>query len=365
MAATLDKLLKEGCSQHYDEETNRQILVVNLFSLVGISLTLSLGIVALVGKNYPLAFSLLTASFLFIVSRKIQSIFSNSVGRLLAMYLLTGCLMALMSFLVVTGGRANTGPLWIYIVPPVAMFFGGFRRGLGVMAGFTLLIVILLFFPDDYLLLTHYSYEFKTRLIYSFLTVTFLSAFYEYSRQKTYETAKELSRQFKQQALHDPLTHLPNRRGIQQQIEQELSRMTRHGRPISIVIVDVDHFKNINDTYGHDNGDVVLTKISEIFRKWIRRQDSVGRWGGEEFIFVLPETPETNGKLLADKVRSALEGTFINIQGNDIQVTASFGVCEINKEITLDRALRQADKALYQAKKEGRNCVVAANACDD
>ena len=362
---SLHRFVKQGCNEQFNEETNRKILVINLFALVGVSITLVLGLRALTATDFPLALVLFVATTLFGISQQLHLRIDGAVGRILSMNLLLTCLMGLMAILIVTGGKSGTGPLWIYIVPPVAMFFGGFRRGLISIFGFTLLISVLLFFPEGRLLMTDYTFEFKTRLIYSFMTVTFLSAFYEYSRQRTFETMQKLSEQFEQQALHDPLTRLPNRRGIQQHLNFELARIGRNGRPFSVALADIDNFKQINDNYGHDNGDNVLTRISKLFVQRLRRQDQVARWGGEEFLFVLPETPENNAVLLAEKIRSALEQNPIFLDGKPIHVTASFGVCEVNADVELDRALSLADKALYKSKALGRNRIVAASQLSD
>ncbi|MBU3022464.1 GGDEF domain-containing protein [Aestuariibacter sp. A3R04] len=356
-----NKLLNRGCRSNYDEETNRRIVVINLFALVGIILTFILGITALLGNDLSLGISLLAASSFFFLASQIQASSRNRFGHLIAVYLLTGCLMGLETYLIITGGYANTGPLWIYLLPPVAMFFGGFSRGLVVMGGFTLLIAIILFFPHDALLLTEYSHPFKTRLLYSFVTVTFLSAFYEYSRQRTYQTVRDLSAEFERQALHDTLTKLPNRRGMRQLMEQEIKRHQRNKLPLSVVLTDIDNFKKVNDTYGHGNGDIILKRTADILRQNIRRQDLVCRWGGEEFLIVLPETNETNAATLAEKIRKTLADSEIWLDERKIGITASFGICEINEDVSVDRALTLADKALYQAKHQGRNRVVLSH----
>lgn len=358
--ATAASFFKRGSSPEFDEETNRRVLVVNLFSFVGYTITLALGLSSLFSSEWTLGFSLLSASMVFFLASQIQAAYRNRVGQTISVYLLTGCLMALETYLLVTGGYNNTGPLWLYILPPVAMFFGGFKRGLIVIAVFTILIAILLFSPHESLLLTHYSDSFKTRLLLSFCTVTFLSAFYEYSRQRTYEMMRILSAQYEQQALHDTLTLLPNRRGISQLLDQELKRHHRTQSPLTLILVDVDKFKQINDTYGHNNGDIVLQRTAQLLRQNIRRQDIVSRWGGEEFLMVVPETSEESAAILAEKVRKTLENTAFWLDDREIKVTASFGICEVNHEISLNRGLSMADKALYKAKQLGRNKVVCA-----
>ncbi len=358
-------LIRRGTRDFLDEDTNRRIVVVNLFSMVGVTITLALGIRALAISNWPLATFLLISTCLFAAAQIVQQQLANHTGRIIGMTILLSCLMFLMAFLLVTGGVENTGPLWIYTVPPVTLFFAGFHRGLVIVSCFTLLIALLLFFPHDALLLTAYSSEFKSRLLLSFMTITFLSAFYEYSRETSYEKAVNLRQKFEQQAMHDQLTRLPNRRGAYARIEQEERRLKRHGRPFSLVLADIDHFKAINDQLGHSAGDVVLQRVASLFTERLRAQDIVSRWGGEEFLFILPETPENNALLVAEQLRSELDARPIIIDGNKLHITASFGVCEYSQDAPLDRALSLADSALYRAKRDGRNRVVSASVLNE
>lgn len=365
LSGKIHSIINAGCSYHFDEDTNRKIRVVNLFSAMGITISLLLGTRAMVANEVQLGTILLSATLVFATSHQVQVWFRNKLGQTVSVSLLLSGLMALMLLLVVTGGKSNTGPLWIYIVPPVAMFFTGVKLGLLTIFGFTLLLAVILFFPQDHLLLTSYSFEFKTRLLYSFATVTVLSAFYEFSRQQTFEVVKRLSAQFERQALHDSLTHLPNRRAAQQYLQREIARMKRNGRPLTVIIADIDHFKQVNDRYGHANGDTVLQSVSTTIKQHLRAQDIVARWGGEEFLIILPETAQDNAVILAEKLRRALEMKGIAIESEEIKVSASFGACEVNEDVSLHRALTLADQALYEAKQAGRNRVVPAHQVND
>lgn len=269
--------------------------------------------------------------------------------------------MALTLLLVITGGKDNTGPLWIYLVPPVTMFFAGFIRGLLALVAYTIACTIVLFGFNEADFVANYSYAFKTRLLYSFATVTFLSAFYEYSRQKSYDTALYLSEQFERQAKHDHLTQLLNRRGAQQCLEREYARMQRNKRHFSIAIADIDRFKSINDSLGHEQGDEVLRQISNIFKTRSRGQDVLARWGGEEFMFIFNDTDEAGAVKALEQIRATLNNAPLNINGNEIYITSSFGVCEVTPNIDISSAIRLADKALYHAKDHGRNHVCAAS----
>ena len=361
MLNTLKKFIELGTDASFSDDLNRRIRVVNMFSAVGMSATFILGFRALFAQDAFLACVLFSASILFAMSHKLQSMIGAKRGSFISAMVIIVCLMSLMLILVITGGNASTGPLWMFTVPPVTMFFAGFRRGLFALTGFTTLVILILFTPDNVLLATEYSYEFKTRLIYSFITISFLSAFYEYSRQRSYNTAMYLSEQFERQARYDPLTTILNRRGGQQQLEQELSRMQRNNKPFSIALADIDRFKSINDTFGHDVGDEVLKQVADVFSRRLRVQDGLSRWGGEEFLFVFPETNEQDAKSVTEQIRENLSTKAISVEGKSHRVTSSFGVCEITSSITLTMALNLADQALYRAKSDGRNKVCAAS----
>lgn len=158
----------------------------------------------------------------------------------------------------------------------------------------------------------------------------------------------------------DFLTGLANRLHIIEQIKREESRFNR-GTPLcSIIIADIDYFKKINDTYGHEAGDLVLKAVADIFKINTRKQDITARWGGEEFLFLLPETPGEAACKFAEKVRSAVEQTPVKTDSGNISVTMTFGVCEFIKELSVDGTIRMADNALYNGKSGGRNCVQLA-----
>lgn len=358
----LRSYLFAGVEPQLDTEIRRQIIVINLFSAVGLSITLFLGANAAMQLDTPLALGLLLAGSGFFASHlflKLSNMPLTSRYRLSANVLL-GCLMALMLYLVYAGGANNTGPLWIYLVPPVAMFFGGMRKGLRDIAIFVVLISIMMFYPDGALLSTDYSFEFKTRLLLSFLTLTFLAGFYENSRCQSYLRIQELSDQFEQQARQDPLTHLPNRRGMKCHLEYEHNRSLRSKLPMSIMLCDIDHFKSVNDQFGHDAGDAVLIQIADTFRKALRKQDLVARWGGEEFLFLLPETNVNDALIIAEKVRKKVQNSDFHHQNRKITATVSIGLGEVSEATPVEQTINLADQALYHAKSGGRNRSVSA-----
>lgn len=164
-----------------------------------------------------------------------------------------------------------------------------------------------------------------------------------------------LQKKLENLAIKDRLTNLYNRHKLDEIVQNELERSNRFNHNFSFSILDIDNFKDINDTYGHQIGDEVLIKIAKILKESIRKVDYVGRWGGEEFLILCPETDINGSKKLLEKIRKNIEESKII---EDLKVTASFGLTELKKDDTLKEILKRADDALYEAKKEGKNRVV-------
>ena len=158
-------------------------------------------------------------------------------------------------------------------------------------------------------------------------------------------------------ANYDFLTDIFNRQAIEKQLHTEYLRAKRYGHELSLIIFDIDCFKGINDRYGHLIGDKVLKKITELTLATIRKTDFMGRWGGEEFLILLPNTPSSAALLLAKRLRFVIEE---NSPENIDQLTASFGVATLQSTWEEEDLLRYADTALYKAKKSGRNQVCVA-----
>lgn len=165
----------------------------------------------------------------------------------------------------------------------------------------------------------------------------------------------ELENKLSQLASKDVLTGLCNRRKLEESLATEITRATRYKSPMSLIIFDIDHFKSINDQFGHDVGDDVLRGVAKVIQDNIRKTDICARWGGEEFIILSPETTEENIENLAEKLRYAIENYDFDIPK---KITASFGVTQYINGETSEQMIKRADKAMYQAKENGRNRVV-------
>lgn len=169
----------------------------------------------------------------------------------------------------------------------------------------------------------------------------------------------------RQQAEHlarlDPLTDTNNRRAFDSISEPIWSITRRHDRDLSVIMLDLDHFKRINDTYGHTCGDQVLKAVASVLKEGIRDSDIVARWGGEEFIILLPETTLTEAVLLAERLRAAIAGMHVVCPGKTLTITASFGVAERHaRHQKLEALIAEADRQMYQAKELSRNRVCHA-----
>jgi len=161
-----------------------------------------------------------------------------------------------------------------------------------------------------------------------------------------------------QTARTDYLTQLPNRRAMIQILDNEAARFERAAHPFSLVLLDIDHFKAINDSFGHDGGDEILVNIAERMRAWMREKDVLARWGGEEFLILLSDTGVDSAADQAERLRAAIEAETFSIQQGETRITASLGVAGYIQAESIDSCIKDADIALYRAKSGGRNRVV-------
>ena len=168
----------------------------------------------------------------------------------------------------------------------------------------------------------------------------------------------QLFSEIQELAITDPLTKIFNRRHFFDMAEQDFDRSKRYHRPMSMIMMDIDHFKRVNDTYGHGVGDQVLQKIAAIYNHTLREVDIFARYGGEEFVVLLPETTATEAQLIAERLRQLIARTPIEITNQTLSLTISFGVVELDADCrNIEELIDRSDQALYQSKHNGRNRV--------
>jgi diguanylate cyclase (GGDEF)-like protein len=189
-------------------------------------------------------------------------------------------------------------------------------------------------------------------------------------RKTTEESLRQSEELYRQLAITDPLTGIFNRRHFYQIAESELQRTCRYCRPLAVLMIDIDYFKRVNDTYGHGIGDQVLQGLVSLVRKVLRAVDIFARYGGEEFIVLLPETDLRVVRSIAERLCCKIAETPLPIEPNHINITISVGASAFDppaqlslssKTGTLDQLINLADKALYEAKKAGRNRACISN----
>ncbi len=161
----------------------------------------------------------------------------------------------------------------------------------------------------------------------------------------------------------DFLTNIANKKALEDELKKQENAYKRYGTNYSIVFFDIDHFKNINDTYGHDAGDVILKSLGLLFRRYARDVDTIGRFGGEEFVAILPNTDKEGAYKFAEKLRQIIEKTKFMYKNTRIKVTVSAGVASRNEVSSKEELLKKADERLYLAKRSGRNRVCADDEC--
>lgn len=174
------------------------------------------------------------------------------------------------------------------------------------------------------------------------------------------EDLMQESQRYKMLSNTDPLTNALNRNGFATEMSQRspIGKITPN---TALMIIDLDHFKNINDSWGHDTGDIVLSQTAQTIRNMTRAEDRLVRWGGEEFMLYCDDSNTQQALLIAEKVRAAIESQPIQFNGNSIRVTVSIGVAVTSGEEDFDRLFKRSDQALYKAKNLGRNCVVLSD----
>lgn len=204
-------------------------------------------------------------------------------------------------------------------------------------------------YPNDYpLFVAGINYA---NIIASFLVLTITSYYFRVASFISEQQMELL-------ANTDLLTGLPNRRGIYPLLNSQHELFLRNGTAFSVVLTDIDHFKQINDNHGHDCGDYVLREIARLLRARLRKYDVVSRWGGEEFLFMFPDINSYAASIVAEDIRNNIESHQFTFNGHSFSVTMTFGVATHRENNSIDGTIKLADDALYQGKKSGRNRVM-------
>lgn len=369
----VDKLVNTSLSRN--EEELSQLNHYVWFSFLVIPITLGSGAYNAIMGNDALALSI--AFFAFYT---IMSLFF--ISKIKETYLLfhgaNFIYVFLILFMLYSTDSDNSRILWAYLYPTGIIFLLGNR--LGFLYSIVLLGMISAFFLFSSHIHTLYSLPFQVRFGVTYLVITFISSWIEHHRARYQrESMKTQYALFLEQALlkeeierrvvlekelqhlvqTDLLTSLYNRGHFLELAEKELQRALRYNVPFCFALLDIDHFKRINDTYGHPVGDVVLQALGQHCLKSLRETDLIGRLGGEEFAFVLLHVTEEQAKMKLEKLRHELSELSVTYhETSTLHFTVSIGFTMLSEGIKrLDELYIQADEKLYVAKDAGRNCV--------
>lgn len=251
--------------------------------------------------------------------------------------------------------NASFGLIWLVFFPILALTMNSTIRGVFFAASFVITVSIMAYIGIDQWQGGNWDFKSFLRLSVSLSVFSFLVYIYEVTLDKAYEHEKAAMDVLHELSLNDHLTGIANRRRITNLLDIEFDRAQRYKTPFSIVLFDIDHFKKINDNYGHLAGDHVLKVFADQVSQSIRKTETIGRWGGEEFVLILSQTDLNSAYLVSEKIRKIIAKTrFDDIDG---EITCSFGVASYDNDVNLDELIEQADQALYQAKENGRNQV--------
>ena len=257
--------------------------------------------------------------------------------------------------LVYQGGFNNTALYWVFPFPAILFGLLGVRIALLSNAILVLALCVMLFVPE--LILAQYKDAEASRFIASLLIVITVCWINDHYRERSHQAMDLLQQSKELQANTDALTELANRRFIDACLLPSLSLQAAQFFPLSLIMCDIDHFKRLNDRFGHDAGDEVLKAVAHLFRQYLRQQDIACRTGGEEFLLVLPHTTQADAFLVAEKIRHQFEQQRFIAAAPEYGVTASFGVALCNNAEDFNQTVKQADQQLYLSKRNGRNQV--------
>lgn len=340
-----------------DVDQARNYQTILMIGVSGAAFLLFFGVNAVLKANYLLAGVLFVGTLLGMFSIILMRKTGNDAYGSNGISLTVGLIFI---YLVASGGVENTGPLWCHPLFLIIMLLQGFRRGLMAFSGLLGITAILLFYPDLPMVTGEYSRVFRVRFIGSFAALGIMASIYEYLRWRSQNDYVAISHELELASRTDALTGLANRRAFQARLETELNLYSRHGHPFSIIMIDLDYFKQMNDRYGHSKGDELLILVARLLLQEVRQQDLVCRWGGEEFLVLLSHTNQEQALIVAEKLRAAIAAVDLNVIGIASSMTASFGVSSISDSRNISELISEADRKLYAAKRSGRNQVSGA-----
>ncbi len=334
------------------------------------------GCISLVRSQYLLALFIMVSALCLLIG--LVMLFRMENGRIVYRFnMLFFFILAL--YMVYMGGDGGSKSLWAFVFPLVSFFLLGLKEGSLWSVSAFIFLACLFWNPAGFKGMYSYVFAFKLRFLISFIIISIVTSWFEYFRSHyqqdlkmknqalkeeqrqlnlEIQERKRLEKDLKKLANTDVLTGIMNRRYFLEQTKNEIQRHCRFSHSMTLLMLDIDRFKTINDTHGHPAGDQVIRSLASTLMEGVRHVDLVGRLGGEEFAVLLVETPPKDALETAQRLRKGIMGKSIDHESHVIYYTVSIGVAHARqKEDTVDDLISRADRALYSAKKNGRNRV--------
>lgn len=347
-----------GSSTPLDPEERRKRISAVLILLIMICSTFVFLFYHLSQGHYPIVamdgVGFVLASILLLYLRRQE--------KAPVVYWLIGVITVIFCSITSVLGRAEISfSYWAFVLPAICFSILGNKQGLAFCMIFFLLNLFLMTAPENLFSSQPYSSYVIARSAIIYLILTFIFYYYESSQRMLIRYIQQEKDKFENASKHDALTGLSNRRDIIERVDDEQKRYLRKGKPFTLIMGDIDHFKQINDNFGHDGGDYVLKTIAHLFKDQVRGIDCPSRWGGEEFLIMLVDTHLEGGEKVAERIRKKIESTAFEYKNANIPVTMTFGLSMYQgSDDHIEDCIKRADNALYEGKNQGRNRVVTA-----
>lgn len=352
----INAVIKMGGPRLKPEERHRRIPAVFILVATIITMTVFIpyhlfsgNLLIAAGNMVALSASIMALIYLRFAERGIFAYW------IISLTFITLCIIT-----VVIGRNEISYFLWALAPPAVFFSILGKRWGMTISLLFFAAAVALMTLPESLMASKPYPLSVLGRYTTIYMILTFMLYYYESSQQLLYQYIRREKEKFEYASKRDPLTDLANRRELVERMKEEQRRQMRSQKTFTLILGDIDDFKNMNDTYGHDAGDHILKKVAQVLKDEVRGIDCPCRWGGEEFLIMLIETSIDNGKTVAERIRNKIEKNNFSFHGTPIPITMTFGLSQFQGvNDTLDSCIKRADKALYEGKRLGKNRVIS------
>lgn len=330
-------------------ELQRKLLLMRFFAIAGNLVMVPLMVLSLAQQRWE------AGIILIVVIVLITAVIIDAHRRQktdTASALVASGLWLFSLYLGLTGGFDGTGIYFAFSLVVLMIMIAGLRLGAALALGYALVLILGFILEPGFL--HAYPDDTRPRIAASMVFILLLTVVAEWIHLQSYAAIRFTAETHRRNSLTDSLTTLVNRAGL----ERRLGQWTDPRQPAVVALIDIDHFKAINDDHGHDVGDKVLSTFAKVMRNNLKQEDTVCRWGGEEFILLFENTTEQQATSVVDELRELMAGRTFSFDGKELGLTFSAGIAVFEGERGFADALKQADARVYEAKRAGRDRVV-------